>query len=200
MSVPRQGSRHSSFRPSPRQVGVGVRRDRRECRESAGREPSSPPIAGDIRRRPRLPTPLLTPSPPFAGVHAAISGSPSPPFAGDQAAVCGSPRPAVHGRSRRRPRGKPTRRPRLPQIITSDSMPAGPPLTQARRIAADSCPPAAAIPSPVDPGHMSRPGVPCLFCCAHRNILKQSCRSCPWRLVWGRRLLILWPRRPFPCR
>ncbi len=61
----------------------------------------------------------------------------------------------------------------------SDSMPAGPPLTlcppdrrwlkparspltQARRIAADSCPPAAAIPSPVDQVHMSRPGVPCV--------------------------------------
>ncbi len=47
----------------------------------------------------------------------------------------------------------------------------GPPLTQARRIAADSCPLAAAIPSPVDSVHSSRPGVPCLFCCAHRNIL-----------------------------
>ncbi len=46
--VPRQGSRHSSIRPSPRQVGVGVRRDRRE---SADREPSCLPIAGDIRRR-----------------------------------------------------------------------------------------------------------------------------------------------------
>ncbi len=41
--VPRQGCRHSSFRPSPCQVGVGVRRDRRES--------SCPPIAGDIRRR-----------------------------------------------------------------------------------------------------------------------------------------------------
>ncbi len=50
LSVPRQGSRHS-FRPSPRQVGVRVRRD---CRESAGREPSSPPIAGEVRRCPRL--------------------------------------------------------------------------------------------------------------------------------------------------
>ncbi len=39
----RQGSHHSSFRPSPR--------DCRECCESAGREPSCPPIAGDIRRR-----------------------------------------------------------------------------------------------------------------------------------------------------
>ncbi len=32
------------------------------------------------------------------------------------------------------------------------------PLTLARRIAADSCPPAAANPSPVDPVHTSRPG------------------------------------------
>ncbi len=47
----RPTGRHSSFCPSPRQVGVGVRRDRRECRESAGREPSCPPIAGDIRCR-----------------------------------------------------------------------------------------------------------------------------------------------------
>ncbi len=36
------------------------------------------------------------------------------------------------------------------------------PPTQARRIAADSCPPAAANPSPVDPVHTSRPGEPCL--------------------------------------
>ncbi len=50
--------------------------------------------------------------------------------------------------------------------------PAGSPLTQACRIGADSCPPAAAIPSPVDQVHMSRPGVPCVcLCCAHRNIL-----------------------------
>ncbi len=42
-------ARHS--RHSPLQVGVGVRRVRRECRESTGREPSCPPIAGDIRRR-----------------------------------------------------------------------------------------------------------------------------------------------------
>ncbi len=34
-----------------RVCGVGVWRDRCECRESAGREPSSPPIAGDIRCR-----------------------------------------------------------------------------------------------------------------------------------------------------
>ncbi len=51
LSVPRQGSRRSWFRHSPLQDGVGVRRDRRECRESSGREPSCPPITGDIRRR-----------------------------------------------------------------------------------------------------------------------------------------------------
>ncbi len=43
MEVAARYSRHS-----PLQVGVGVRRDRRE---STGREPSCPPIAGDIRRR-----------------------------------------------------------------------------------------------------------------------------------------------------
>ncbi len=46
MEVAARYSRHS-----PLQVGVGVRRDCRECRESTGREPSCPPIAGDIRRR-----------------------------------------------------------------------------------------------------------------------------------------------------
>ncbi len=71
----------------------------------------------------------------------------------------------------------------------SDSMPAGSPLTQARRIAAN--------PSPVDRVHMSRQGVPCLSCCAHRNILTYRVLSCPRRLVWGRWLLLLWPRRPF---
>ncbi len=40
--------------------------------------------------------------------------------------------------------------------------PAGSPLTQARRIGADSCPLAAANPSPMDQVHMSRPGVPCV--------------------------------------
>ncbi len=49
--VPWQGSRHSSSRHSPLQDGVGVRRDHRECRESSGREPSCPPIAGDIPHR-----------------------------------------------------------------------------------------------------------------------------------------------------
>ncbi len=47
VSVPQQGSRRSSSRLSPRQVGVGVRWDRREWRESVCREPSSPPIVGD---------------------------------------------------------------------------------------------------------------------------------------------------------
>ncbi len=42
MEVAARYSRHS-----PLQVGVGVRRDRHECRESTGREPSSPPVAGD---------------------------------------------------------------------------------------------------------------------------------------------------------
>ncbi len=112
---------------------------------------------GRSRRHPRLPTPPLTFSPPFAGVHAAVRGTPSPPFAGHHAAVRGSPRPAVRGRSRRRSRGKPTRRPRLPQIVA-----AGSPLTQAHRIGADSCPPAVANPSPVDLVHTSWPGELCL--------------------------------------
>ncbi len=60
-------------------------------------------------------------------------------------------------------------------------MPAGPSLTRARRIAAESSPPdrrwlmAAANPSPVDPVHTSRPGLPFFkSCCAHRNILIKS--------------------------
>ncbi len=56
----------------------------------------------------------------------------TPPFVGDDTAVRGSPQPA------------------------------GPSLTQARRIAADSSPPAAADPNPMDPVHTSQPGVPCL--------------------------------------
>ncbi len=97
----RQGSRHSSFRRSPRQVGVGVRRDRRECRESAGREPSSPPITGDIRRRPRLTQPAVPSSPspreisPLSVAHQGpcsreitppSAAHPGPPFVGDHAA------------------------------------------------------------------------------------------------------------------
>ncbi len=61
-------------------------------------------------------------------------------------------------------------------------MPTGSPLTQAHRIGADSCPLAAAIPSPVDQVHMSRPGVPCLSCCAHRNILTSLVLSVETRL------------------
>ncbi len=56
----------------------------------------------------------------------------------------------------------------------------GPPLTQcppdrlwlsARRIGADSCPLAAAYPSPVESPHVTARSAVCLFCCAHRNIL-----------------------------
>ncbi len=49
MEVAARYSRHSTL-----QVGVGVRRDRRECRESTGREPSCPPIAGDHATGPPL--------------------------------------------------------------------------------------------------------------------------------------------------
>ncbi len=132
MSVPRQGSRHSSSCLSPRQVGVGVWRDRRECRESTGREPSCPPIAGDIRRRRWL-----------SQARRLVDW-----FLG-----CRSPRRAVRGRSRHRPAadsmpaGLPlTQCPPACLCLNarqpaSDSMPAGSLLTQARRIAADSCPP-----------------------------------------------------------
>ncbi len=64
----------------------------------------------------------------------------------------------------------------------SDSMPAGSPLTQARRIAADSCPPAAAIPSPVDPVHNTARSAVCMSCRAHRNILILSVMSTETRL------------------
>ncbi len=43
VSVPRQGSRHPSFRPSPRQDGVGVRRDRRYSKPSDSM-PAGPPL------------------------------------------------------------------------------------------------------------------------------------------------------------
>ncbi len=69
--------------------------------------------------------------------------------------------PANRGRSRHRP--------------ASDSMPAGSPLTHARRIAADSCPLAAAYPSPMESPHVTARSAVCLFCCAHRNILIKSC-------------------------
>ncbi len=50
----------------------------------------------------------------------------------------------------------------VPGLPLPKEMPAGLPLTQARRIAADSCLPVTANPSPVDPVHTSRPGEPCL--------------------------------------
>ncbi len=127
-------ARHS--RHSPLQVGVGVRRDRRECRESSGREPSSPPAACLVHG---LPLPQARRSREITPPHRLWLNA-------------------------RRP--------------ASDSMPAGPRCPKARRIAADSSPPdcrwlkhwigvdscplAAAIPSPVDQVHMSRPGVPCV--------------------------------------
>ncbi len=93
------------------------------------------------------------------------------------------------------------------------------PLPQARR-SREFMPPSAAHPGPPFAGDhaagppltqphgsrpQTRPGVPChvpgvmVFksCCAHRNILNYLVLSCPWRLVWGRRLLLLWLRRPF---
>ncbi len=83
-------------------------------------------------------------------------------------------------------------------------MPAGSPLTQARRIGTDSWPLAASNPIPVDRVHITaRSAVPCpqrhvLSCVVSTGaVLIQSCQSCPRRLVWGRRRLLLWPRRPF---
>ncbi len=76
--------------------------------------------------------------------------------------------------------------------------PAGSPLTQARRFGADSCPLAAANPSPVDRVHTSRPGVPFLSRFVSTGaVLISHVLSVPRRLVWGRWLLLLWPRRPF---
>ncbi len=74
MEVAAHYSRHS-----PLQVGVGVRRDRRE---STGREPSCPPFTGDIRRRRWL-----------SQAHWLVVCFPG----------CRSPRCAVRGRSRHRP-------------------------------------------------------------------------------------------------
>ncbi len=61
-------------------------------------------------------------------------------------------------------------------------MPAGSPLTQARRIGADSCLLAAAIPSPVDQVHVTARSAVCLSCCAHRNILTYFVMSTETRL------------------
>ncbi len=151
MEVAARYSRHS-----PLQVGVGVRRDRSECRESTVPRALQPADRRRSCRRPRHTEPAvrgrsccrswLTRARRSREITPLFAAHPSPPFAGDHAAVRGSPRPAVRGRSR---------------WPASDSMPAGSPLTQAHRIAADSCPPAAAIPSPVDQVHMSWPGVPC---------------------------------------
>ncbi len=74
MSVPRQGSRHSSSRHSPLQDGVGVRRDRRESvgrdarrsREISAAGGGSPKPAGGLPSS-RVATP---PGTPFAGDHA----------------------------------------------------------------------------------------------------------------------------------
>ncbi len=74
MEVAARYSRHS-----PLQVGVGVWRDRRECRESTGREPSCPRIAeisaaggGSPKPAGGLPSSRVAapPGAPFAGYHA----------------------------------------------------------------------------------------------------------------------------------
>ncbi len=185
LSVPRQGSRHSSSCPSPRQVGVGVRRDRCEWRESTGREPSSPLIVGEVRRCPRLLpargsreiTPPSAAPNPATHIQPAVRGESQP---ANRGSLRSSPpdrresQPADHGSLRWSPPDRLWLNARRP---AADSMPTGPPLTQcppdrrwlkpagstqARRIAADSSPPATTIPSPVDPVHTSRPGVPCV--------------------------------------
>ncbi len=119
--VPWQGSRRSSSCSSPRQVGVGVRRDRRECRESTDREPSCPPIAGDIRRRRWL-----------SQARRLVAWFPS----------CRSPRRAVRGRSRHRIGADQC--PLASPLSQSPPLPQCPPARRclnARRIAADSSPP-----------------------------------------------------------
>ncbi len=103
-----------------------------------------------------------------------VSGAPSPRFVLFvfssfylfrscvlSAADCGYPKPAGW-LSGSRGAAPPSRRPAADSMPASDSMPAGSPLTQARRIATDSCPPAAANPSRVDQVHTSRPGEPFL--------------------------------------
>ncbi len=101
---------------------MGVRRDRHECRESAGRESLKPAaVRGSLTSRR---CPQLTLARPSREIAAAVRGSfkpavrgrstppsaahPGPPIAGDrirhsrviEAAVRGSPRPADHGRSK----------------------------------------------------------------------------------------------------
>ncbi len=152
-------------RHSPLQVGVGVRRDRRECRESTGREPSCPPFVGDICRRRWLSQACGW----FPGCL--VPGLPLPQARRSREITP----PARLWLNARRP--------------ASDSMPARSPLTHARRIAVDSCPPAAAIPSPVDQVHMLWPGVPFLSRVVPTGTFKFLVLSCPRRLVEGRRLL-----------
>ncbi len=119
------------------------------------------------------------------------------------AAGGGSPKPAGGLPSSRVRRSReitpPDRRWLNARRPASDSMPAGSPLTQAHRIAADSCPLAAAYPSPVESPHVTARSAVFKSCCAHSNILIKPClvMSCPRRLVWGRRPLLLWPWRPF---
>ncbi len=171
-------TRHS--RHSPLQVGVGVRRDRRECRESTGREPLMPADRG------RYPSPAVAlPSPPASLPSSRVAAPPGAPFAGDHAT--GSPLtqcpPARLWLNARRP--------------AAVLKPAGLPLTQAHGSALIHArwPPLSLAPwikSTCD-GQECRVSV--LSCPQeHFNYLVLSC---PWWLVWGRRLLMLWPWRPF---
>ncbi len=150
------------FRHSPLQVGVGVRRDRRECRESSGREPSSPPAA--------------PPGAPFAGDHATASPLTQCP-------------PARLWINARRP--------------AAVLKPAGLPLTQARRIAADSSTGSALIDARWPPLSLA----PWIKFTCHGQECRVSVLLCPQEhfklscLVLSMetrlRLLVLWPWRPF---
>ncbi len=157
--------------------------------EPTGREPSCPPIAGDIRHRLWL-----------SQARRLVLYFPG----------CCSPKPAVHGRSRRHPRGKPTRRPRLPQITPPSAAhrarrsremmppsaahrarrsremtpparrwlkPAGSPLTHARR------PPLTLAPWIQSTRH----GQECRVCLVvpTGTFKKNLVLSCPRRLVWA---------------
>ncbi len=141
----------------------------------------TPPSAAHRSRRSREMTP------PSAAQRARRSREMTPPSAHrprrsreDDAAVRGSPRPAVDGRSRHQPAA---------DSMPAGRRPAGSPLTHARR------PPLTLVPWIQS---TSRPGVPChvprvmVFksCLALRNSFNVSFRSCPWRLVWGRRLFL----------
>ncbi len=103
------------------------------------RESSCPPIAWDIRHR------RCSPKPAGGLPSSRVAAPPGAPFAGDHAT--GSPLTQC----------PPDRR---------WLMPAGLPLTQAHRIGADSCPLAAAYPSPVESPHVTARSAVCLFCCA----------------------------------